>query len=263
MAFGLLFLSNWSSKRKVMLTLVIGVVFPLVLTIGEAARGLRRASDATVGERWNVLTGWEQIFSRGSFFDQTMSRLFSTGGHSLITMTPQDIPYIDFEFSRYLREYALTVFVPGRIYADPYYSSSYLLNPYGLRVNQYTSVELTIPGSLWILGGWLPVLLGGVWIGVLQVIVMRWISAATAKSPYQGLFYLTFIMAAFMNGITTELMWITTVIFRRALAAIVLWHLFARPILGRYAYSVRLPRRFSGYRPLPAYAQRRPALPHG
>src|SRR5262249_32973619 len=95
MAFGLMFLSNWPSKSKVILTLVLGVVFPLVLAIGDAARGLRRASDATFGERWNVLTGWEQIFSRGSFVDQTMGRLFSTGGHSLITLTPQDIPYMD------------------------------------------------------------------------------------------------------------------------------------------------------------------------
>jgi hypothetical protein len=236
-AFGLLFLSNWPARRKMIVLLVIAVVFPLVIMVGEATRSFRRKPGATAAERWETLTGWNEMFTKGSSLDQTMGRLFCTGGHALITLTPQDIPYMDFDLARYLREYAVSVFVPGRLYSDPYYSSNYLLNAYGLRVNQSTSVELTIPGSLWILGGWIPVLLGSIWIGLLHAAVMCWIRAATRKSPYQGLFYLTLLMTALIGGFTTELMAMTTTIFRRALAAIVLWHLLIRPILGRYARS--------------------------
>ncbi len=235
MAFGLLFFSEWPQRKKAALVLSILILFPLALMIGEATRNVRQGQ--SLEHRKELLTQWQNILARNSFIGSTMGRFFSTGGHALITLSPEQVEYLDFDPVRYVTELVVSTVVPGRIYADYYYSTTYHLNRYGLRVGTTTSVELSLPGSLWMLGGWAPVLIGGVGIGLLHTIMMHWLRSATRKSTYQGLFYLAMTLGTVVWGFNWDPITFTRGIVRGMLAASLLWHIIVRPVLGRTAMT--------------------------
>ena len=236
--FGLLLFSEWPARRKAILALVCVIAFPFLIVLGEVTRGFAKGNLESIGERTELMSHWQEFFSQNSVFGQTMGRLFSTGGHSIITMTPQEVPYLDFNPMQYGAEMALAVFVPGKFYSDYYYSTTYHLNNYGLRVIiGGTSVELSLPGSLWMLGGWLPVFFGAIVTAMLHLLVMYWLRAATRKSVYKGLFYLAMVTGVIIWGFNLDLIYHARSVVRGMLAAIMLWHLVVRPLLGSSAMT--------------------------
>ena len=137
----------------------------------------------------------------------------------------------------------MVVFVPNRLYYDPYYSTTYHLNAYSHRVNENTSEELSLPGSLWMLGGIIPVFFGGIATGLLHTGVMKWIMSATRKSPYQGLFYLAIIAGTILFGFNLDFISHARAVVRGMLLATILWYCVVTWILGRSAQSASIIRR--------------------
>lgn len=236
MAFGLLLFSEWPRRKKITLALVSLFAFPLLMIIGEVTRGMK--ASVSMQERTETMGGrWQDVFANSSFIGSTMSRFFSTGGHSIITMSPEEVPYLEFDPVRYFGEMAISAVVPGRIWADYFYSTTYHLNGYGLRVTTSTSVELSLPGSLWMLGGWIPIFLGGIWVGLLDGCLMHWLRSATRKSSYQGLFYLAMIIGTVLWSFNWDPITLTRGLLRNAFFAWLLWNLVVRPYLGPQAMT--------------------------
>ncbi len=236
MAAGILFFSEWPPRKKMTLLLVILIAFPLMIVIGEVTRGGGNQNQS-LERRKELLANWKEFLSQNSALSQTMSRFFSTGGHSIITLSPEQVEYLEFQPVKYVTELVVSTLVPGRLYSDYYYSTTYHLNRYGLRVGTTTSVELSLPGSLWMLGGWLPVFVGGLYIGMLHLFVMNWLRAATRKSAYQGLFYLSVILGTVAWGFNWDPITLTRGLLRVMLAAVILWHFLVRPLLGNSAMT--------------------------
>ena len=205
-----------------MLAFAIG--FPLAIIIGETTRTVGHGRSDTTQERLEAFGHWQENLAQGAFLGRTVDRLFSVGGHTLITLSPERVEFLDFDLHRYLIELATTVFILGRIYSNTYYATSFHLNRYGIRVSNTTSVELTSVGSLWMLGGWVPVMVGGIWFGLMHSGLMHWLRSATRKSSYQGLFYFTVVLGLLIGGFNQELMIHTLAIVRGVLAAALMWH---------------------------------------
>ena len=202
--FGLLLFGEWPARKKAILAITCVAVFPFLILLGEVTRSASTSNAQTLEEKAEILGRWQEFFSQNSMLGQTMGRLFSTGGHSIITMTPEEVDYLEFNPLRYGAEMAIAIFVPGKIYSDYYYSTTYHLNNYGLRVViGGTSVELSLPGSLWMLGGWLPTFFGAIITALLHLAVMYWLRAANRKSVYKGLFYLGMMAGVIVWGSLT------------------------------------------------------------
>jgi hypothetical protein len=235
--FGYLFFGESSARKKLTL-LAIGVVaFPLVLVIGDTVRTLSKGKyqELSKEERHEFLNRWDEWLSHGSVLSRTFSRLFSPSGHAIITRTPDEVPYLEFDAARFAGEFFTVVFVPNRFYYDPFYSTTFHLNDYDHRVTEKTSEELTLPGSLWMLGGLIPVILGAIAAGLLHSGVMVWIKRAARKSPYQGLFYLAMIAGPIMFGFNLDIISHTRALVRGIAIAIVVWYCLVKWVLGRSA----------------------------
>lgn len=241
MAVGLLLFSEWPQRKKITLLVSSLFILPFLLIIGEVTRGVRPG--LTLQERTQALGQWQGFLQQSSFFGSTMGRFFSTGGHSIITLSPEEIPYFEFDPASYLTEMVVSTIVPGRIWANYVYSTTYHLNRYGLRVTTSTSVELSLPGSLWMLGGWVPMVLGGIWVGLLMAGLMRWLSATTRRSPYQGLFYLTMTIGSVLWAFNYDPISLTRSLVRSVFVAWLLWHVAVKNYLGPSATKVGLERR--------------------
>ena len=179
MAFGLLLFSEWPRRKKTIVLLMALIGFPMGIVIGEVTRSGSKGTEQSLETKKEVLSTWREFLSRNSVISQSLGRFFSTGGHAIILQSPEEVPYLEFDPVAYTAEFVLSAIAPARFYSDYFYSTTYHLNRYGLRVGISTSVELSLPGSLWMLGGWAPVFLGGIGIGLLHGALMHWMRAAT------------------------------------------------------------------------------------
>ena len=82
-----------------------------------------------------------------------------------------------------------------------------------------------------------PVFLGGIFVGLLHGAVMHWMRAATRASPYKGLFYLAMMTGIVMWGFNWDPITLNRALVRSVLAAVLLWHIVVRPLLGRTAMT--------------------------
>jgi hypothetical protein len=174
---GVLFFSSISRKTKIALTVSIFFAFPMYITIANTTRAILGTVgfEEGFGYRLNVLKEWRSIKSETPAVAFTVGRLFYTGGHSIIAQTPSRVPYLPFSPVRYFRE-LLENLIPGTIYYNPYYRDIRLLIDYGFVITEKTSVNLSMIGSFWLLGGYLPVFFGGVAVGLLHwvlIIILR------------------------------------------------------------------------------------------
>jgi hypothetical protein len=238
MLLGLLFFSEWPQRRKVTLLLVAGVLLPVILVVGDTVRSMSKTKNLTSEERQELISNWGRWLGADSILGRVMGRTFSTGGHQLITRTPEHVDFVPFDLAQFGAELVRRTFLPERFTAQgAMYSSTYLLKSYGVRINESTSVELSTPGSLWMMGGWIPLAMGGVFLGLMHSGVVHWIRSATRKSPYQGLFYLAMIAGIVLWGFNLDLISHTRSLVRGIVAAILLWYLVIRPLLGSSAYT--------------------------
>ena len=239
---GIVLLSDLKYHWKAWIVTVACVSFPLALVIANTTRQMT----GTIGfgdlaSRLRALGQWHEVVSTTPVLASTFGRLFFIGGHTIVTMSPEQFPFVDFAPLTYVWEF-LTRLLPRRLMFDSYYSANpnVILMRYDFLVTEETSVPVSLIGSLYMLGGLTPVMLGGMAIAMFHCLVARCLGRLARYSPYLGLF--VFAMIA------TNLLWaqnldpITHVrgVVWAGVAAIVLYQLVLRPFL---AEPVRMRRR--------------------
>jgi hypothetical protein len=69
------------------------------------------------------------------------------------------------------------------------YTGTWILRDYGMKVTETTSVETSTIGSLWMLGGYIPVLIGGLAMALIHSFIAWIIRRAWVRNPDRGVFY--------------------------------------------------------------------------
>lgn len=247
MVAGLLFCAAYPQRIKLLVILAFVVGFPIAVVFGETTQALTQTKGfERFEERQAQLQGtWRQNLAQGSTIGRTFGRTFSTGGHSIVTLTPESYDYLEFNAGNYLTELVTVIFVPGAIYGGRYYASTTQLKRYGMRITEKTSVELSFVGSLWLIGGWLPLIVGTALVAVMHALMMRWIHSATLASPYQGLFYVAMTAYPIFWGYNLDPISHTRGVVLGCIAAMLVWYIVIMPFVGvvRRARGAAVPRR--------------------
>lgn len=197
---GLLFCSAIKQRTKFIMIITVALLFPAYLVIGNTTRLLtNEIGFSDFAYRVQALGRWREVYQQSDSVASTFGRLFSTGGHSIVTRTPEEVPYMEFSLGKYTMEFVTKILIPGRLYNISYYSSSITLRDYDIRVSEETSVELSMVGAFWRYGGYFPVLIGGVIVGLFHTGLGYLLRGAMRKSALRGIFFLA--------GITYHLIW--------------------------------------------------------
>lgn len=234
LTLGAIFYSAYKQRTRMMIAAALLIGMPIIIVAGETtqillgSKGWERFDERAAALKEN----WRGNLAEGSTLGRTFSRTFSTGGHSLITLTPDYYDYVPFVAGDFAQELITTIFVPGRLYGARYYSWTGQLKRYGFRITEKTSVELSFVGSLWMIGGWLPVILGSLYVGLIHAIAMRWIHRAAQYSPYKGLFYLSMIAYSVFWASNLDVITHTRMLLLAGIAGWLVWHIVILPIIG-------------------------------
>jgi hypothetical protein len=188
---GILLLSGISTKIKLIILLSLFVLLPIYVVVGNVTRVLGGGVGfEDLSYRLQLLKEWRYVFSQSSPLTSTMGRLFYSGGHAIITQTPESHPFLDFSIFGYIKELLLRL-LPGTIWFNPYYSHYLILRDYGFRIMPGKStVEVSMLGNLWLLGGFKAVFLGGIAVGVFHSFVIKFLRRSSERSQLKALLYL-------------------------------------------------------------------------
>ncbi len=231
-AFGMLFQSGLSPRIKTQLVVVVIIALPLYLAVADSTRRLLGGIGfENLEQRMAALSRAGEFLDAESVFVRSFGRLFSTGGHSIVLMTPDARPYLEFSPGAYFGE-LLQRLLPGVLVYQPFYSTTYRLTAYDIRINEDTSVELSMVGALWMIGGWMPLIIGAAALGVLHALVANWIGAATRRSFYKGLFYLAMVAPQVLWTQNLDIITHTRFIVWLMLAGTILYHTAIKPVVG-------------------------------
>lgn len=190
--FGLIFFSHLSNKTKIMIIVTGMILLPIYVLIGNTTRTvLGEIGFRDLGARWEALKQWREVSEGKSALAATFGRMFFTGGHSIITQTPETYSYLPFSLFGYVREY-LTTLIPGRIYYHPFYTGNWILDRYGFMINEETSVEVSMVGNMWLLGGFFPVFVGGFILSIIHSGFMYLLRRAWRQSAFKAILILAF-----------------------------------------------------------------------
>ncbi|MCB9853105.1 MAG: hypothetical protein H6819_08415 [Phycisphaerales bacterium] len=231
---GVLFLSTVKDRTKLLMLLSVCIGMPLLLVIGNTTRTLSKTVGFTdFAYRLSLLTEWDKVLENSPIFTSTFGRLFSTGGHAIITNSPERVPFMAFEASKYGLEIVASLFVPGTIWFYAPYSVTTNLNNYGFHlIPGGHSVELSLIGSFWMIGGYVAVFLGAIATGMFHAALAHWINAAARRSILKGAIYLA--------GISLSVLWCQNLAFPDHLKVtiwagafmVLLYHLVLKPFSG-------------------------------
>lgn len=241
---GLLFFSEMRPRWKMGLVITGAIVMPLALALGDITRDLTKTSGfSNFEQRIEAFSRLGEYIQSTPLFARSFQRTFSTGGHTLVTMMPEPYPYLGFSFTAYVREFFERL-IPGKLYYHPYYSTTALLRTYDFYITDKTSVELSFIGSLYMLGGFIPIIIGTIFIALVHCWFGRWIGKAQRASPYKGLFYCGMLAQTFLWGQNLDPISHFRTLVWQALAAAILYYLLVRILIGerRQTLPVPLPR---------------------
>ena len=224
---GILFFSDVKPNRKGLIIAVLMIALPLYVTIGNITRAMGLdAGFENLGKRLQVVTQRSgEYMAQVNPFDVTMFRFFVTGGHNVVTHTPDPVPYIDFNPAKYGLE-LLTSLLPGRRVQMGDYGHHFHLVRYGHRVTKDTAVGITLLGHFWMLGGLLMVVVGAVATGLLHGLLVFLIKHTWKHSIGMALSFLTVLAYA--------LIWVRGFDFIRHWRDIVWRLIFAMVIYALY-----------------------------
>lgn len=237
---GLFLLSKIKTRTKLTILVVLFFAFPAYMVIGNTVRTiLGEVGYEDMAGRAKAMKEWKSVAKQSRWADSTFVRLFSTGGHSVVTMTPEEVPFLGFEPDRYLREMAIS-FVPGKILQGMklYFSAKYVynfnLNRYGFHLTEEHQVGISIIGHLWMLGGYPFIIGGAIFLGLMQWIVFAFINRSLRSRPEKGVFYAGFIMSTFMWMSGRDLIIVIRGLFWQVILAIAFYYIFIAPFLKRF-----------------------------
>lgn len=235
---GLYFLSeiSWKTKRNILFAFALAL--PSYLIVADTSRAVTGSIGFDdISSRIEAFSQSTQLImsSKESIPTKVLGRFFFTGGHGIISMTPESIPYLQLDVTDYLWEIMTNIFVPGAFYYKPIYSGSSVLRIYGFNIKPgVTSVEISTVGSLWILGGAIPVIVGGLIMGVLHVCIGKYVHHLHNISPMRALFFFAMMAPTIFWGSNLDLI---------QNIKIITWHWVGAMILYKIIYKVVFSRR--------------------
>ncbi len=188
---GILFLSRTSAKTKFIILVCIAILFPLYAVIGNVTRILTGTAEfKDLAYRWGLLKEWRTATADTPPVYYTFHRLFHNAGHNVVINTPGNSPFLAFAPLGFLKE-AFMRLIPGRLWFSPHYSGYWILPYYGFRIEEKSTIEISLVGNLWLLGGYLFVFAGGIVLGILHWITMWIFRRASRKSEVKALLYVS------------------------------------------------------------------------
>jgi len=251
---GLIFLSDIQQRYKTWTVVAVCTALPLALVIGNTTRTLMGSIGfADFGTRLSALADWQEVLRRTPVLAATFERLYFIGGHSIIAYAPEYFPYVDFSSSNYAWE-LVTRLVPGKLFYEPFYSTNERLQEFGFLISEESSYPMSLLGSLYLLGGIVPVAVGAFTIGLFHCALARVIGVASRHSRYLALFIFSMIASTLIWSQNVDLITNVRVTMWRVLSAFVLYLVILRPLAERGADPRRAARRRVVRRPLPASA---------
>lgn len=230
---GLLFVSRMTNRWKFIVLVMLALAFPTYLVVGETTRAML----GTIGfknleRRVETLGRWQEMFSKGGGVTRAFGRLFNTGGHTLVTLMPENYPYLEFSAPRYVVE-TFQRWVPGRIFYQPYYSSTGLLRSYDFNITDKTSVELSFLGSLWMIGGPVPVVIGTAVMAMIHVVLARLLMLILRFSPSYAILMTAMLSPEILWAVNSDIITNIRNIVWRLAAATAMYFIVFRPVIGR------------------------------
>ena len=231
---GLIFLSDLNRRWKIWIVTGALVCFPLALVVSNTTRIVTKTIGfSDLDTRLHALNNWRDVLSETSLLTSTFGRLFFAGGHTIIVLSPEHYPYVDLSIERYLIEFFMRM-LPKRFFGDLYYSEqpNRILRGYGFLITEETSIPLSLPGSLYMLGGVLPVVLGGIAIGLVHIGLGGCLRAAGRRSRYLPLFVFAMCAPDFVWGQNFDPITHTRSLVWSGVSAWALYQLFLRPLIG-------------------------------
>jgi hypothetical protein len=231
---GLIFLSDFDRRWKRWTVIAALTFFPLAMVVSNTTRIVTKTIGfRDLNARLGALNEWQEVLSQNNPLTSTFGRLFFVGGHTIITMSPEYYPYVDFNLARYSFEFMMRL-LPKRFFGDLYYSEqpNRILRLYGFLITDETSQPLSTVGSLYMLGGWVPVAVGGVLIGVFHSGVGYGLRRARQRSPYLALFIFAMISAELLWGQNRDPISHVRSMVWDGLWGIVLFQYIVRPLVG-------------------------------
>jgi hypothetical protein len=184
LVFGYLLSPRASRRWKTGLVITVTLLFPLYIVFGNQTRKSNmRVGFNDLGVRAQVLqdaltTGDLQYDTTGPVSD-LMGRLFSAGGHTLISENWDRTERLEFDGALFLQE-LVRAQVPGFLKdsgSDGHYLGNSILRDYGFVIDESTSVETSLIGALFVCFGLPSVLLGGLLLGAIHGSIAAWASS--------------------------------------------------------------------------------------
>jgi hypothetical protein len=229
---GLIFLSDLKRRWKNWIVAAAMVGFPVILVVGNTTRAVTQ----TVGfrdmnARLQAMSKWQDVLARTPVLTSTFGRLFFKAGHTIVGYSPEQFPFIDFSWKRYGLEFVTRLF-PRRFMRELYYSEqpNRILRGYGFLITDETSEPLSMIGSLYMLGGFIPVVAGGLAVGLFHSGVRRYLRSARRRSPYLALFSFAMFASEMLWGQNRDLISHVRTLVWYGIGAWVLFQLCVRPL---------------------------------
>ena len=181
---GLLFLSQISTRRKLQSIAVLVVIFGFALVVGNAGRrlglGLWYGGAEDLQRRVEVLTQKTDELVGQNWADGIFTRIFFTGGHQIVTLIPETVPYKPFDPVYYFGEVVTQGLLPRKLagaLVPPVYEEKSKLAAIGHRLTEFHSVERSFVGSAWEMGGPIMVVLVSGLTGLYSILIARILQA--------------------------------------------------------------------------------------
>ena len=200
-SLGFLMFSDYTMKTKIILVTCLFIFFPIYVTIGNTTRELLGGVGYKEGfaYRLKILGQWKSVAKKKSAMAFTFGRLFFTGGHAIISQTPSEHPYRHFRPYPFIKE-SLESLLPGALVYNPYYRGTGILLNYNFNiVPGKTSVEVSMIGSLWSMGGWLPVIFGGIAMGFIHGVLIKLVQRSWRTSEMKAYIYISIFSGFFCS----------------------------------------------------------------
>jgi hypothetical protein len=240
-----LFFSDLKPRWKMWMLGAALVCFPIALVVTNTTRVVTK----TIGfqdldARVDALGEWHAVLSQTPVLTSTFGRLFFTGGHTIVTMSPEHYPYVPFSARRYLGEFFMRM-LPRRYSGELYYSEppNRLLGNYGFHITEENSVPLSMLGALYMLGGFVPLALGAAGIAVFHNAVGRALYQTGRRSRYFELFLFSLMASEILWGQNRDPISHVRAIVWSAAAAGLLYLCVLRPFLRLPTPAARRPLR--------------------
>jgi len=212
---GVFFFSQLKTRTKLTLALMMITSIPFFLMIGNTVRIILGAGalQASAQQRFSALKDWREAARQWDVGLGFFGRMYFTAGNLIVAHTPTLYPYRYPSPKKYAKEFAIymlpdqairrvkgisdrTTKLSVLMHTD--YTGTWLLRDYGMEVIETSSVETSTIGHFWMLGGYLPVLLGGFMVALVHAFTAGIIRRAWIRNPDKAVFYFGVLFYCFI-----------------------------------------------------------------